>query len=351
MTWKYTKMLDLGRNAEGKRIRKRAYGNTQKELDRDVARLYNEYAFLSHPSDVLFGEYAERWLKTYKSNLELNTQIMYKNAIIKLEPLYYLKLKDIRKMDIQEVLNKYWSMPVSYQKTKMTVNQIFNAAIDDGIIQSSPARGIASPKQKPSSRRAFTDEEREALRQLELDPRDRLFVDIMYAFGLRPQEAYALTFDDFRAEELTINKAVAFSSNAPVLKSTKTNATRKLPLPEEIRREVEEYEKTCTGYTYVFHSSPGRPVTQSIARAMWERIRQAMNAALGGDDEHQAVAPDFTAYLFRHDFCTRLYYVPGISDKKKAYLMGHSVQMLLNIYSHIKDENEQTENVKNIMLF
>ena len=52
---------------------------------------------------------------------------------------------------------------------------------------------------------------------------------------------------------------------------------------------------------------------------------------------------DLTAHIFRHNYATMLYY-SGISLKKAAALMGHSdTRMIMEVYSHLDEQKEQTE--------
>ena len=52
---------------------------------------------------------------------------------------------------------------------------------------------------------------------------------------------------------------------------------------------------------------------------------------------------DLTAHIFRHNYATMLYY-SGISLKKAAALMGHAdTKMIMEVYSHLNEQKEQTE--------
>ncbi len=47
-----------------------------------------------------------------------------------------------------------------------------------------------------------------------------------------------------------------------------------------------------------------------------------------------------TAHIFRHNYCTLLYY-SGISQKKAVELMGHSdIKMIMEVYAHLDEEKE-----------
>ena len=70
-------------------------------------------------------------------------------------------------------------------------------------------------------------------------------------------------------------------------------------------------------------------MTQSSYVKMWTGIRKAMNA------------PDLTAHIFRHNYCSNLcYQIPTISIKKIAELLGDREKMVIEVYNHIILEKE-----------
>lgn len=51
-----------------------------------------------------------------------------------------------------------------------------------------------------------------------------------------------------------------------------------------------------------------------------------------------------TPYVFRHNYCTELYY-SDISLKEAQRLMGHSdYNMIMKVYSHLDEKKENTKN-------
>ena len=60
---------------------------SSKDLERKVAAFKESLNTDVVPSLITFGEYSQKWLSLYKSNKELNTQTMYRNALLRLEPL------------------------------------------------------------------------------------------------------------------------------------------------------------------------------------------------------------------------------------------------------------------------
>lgn len=86
-------------------------------------------------------------------------------------------------------------------------------------------------------------------------------------------------------------------------------------------------------------------MTKSGYDKMWSQIIKKMNLAAGGKDNLQVIH-GLTAHIFRHNYCTSLcYQIPNISTKKIAQLMGDTEAMVLNVYSHIREEKENAEDV------
>lgn len=87
----------------------------------------------------------------------------------------------------------------------------------------------------------------------------------------------------------------------------------------------------------------GADITLSSYRRMWESIVKKMNLAACGEESLQVIF-DLTAHVFRHNYCTQLcYQIPKISTKKIAQLLGDSKKMVIEVYNHILEEKEQTE--------
>ena len=89
--------------------------------------------------------------------------------------------------------------------------------------------------------------------------------------------------------------------------------------------------------------------TRSIVRGMWRRIEKAINEELGANGNLKLL--HITPHMIRHDYATRLYYVNGISPKKKADILGHSERLFTELYSHLDSEKEVLEQFQNAMNF
>lgn len=346
---KINKQITLGYNASGRRIRKWIHADTLAEFRQQEYELRKAYDKVKNPSDISFGKYAKAWLKTYKANKSSNTYAMYDRAVAKCEEISSLRVCDITRSQLQRVINSYVDQPRTCQQINLTFKQIFKTAIIDGMIAINPAEGLELPTYKAKERRAFTEDERKIIKSVELKAQDRLFLDILYYFGLRRGEAIALTRSDFdfKRLELKVSKSIAFTQNRPNTKPTKTNTVRLVPIPAKIAKTLQKRIAECE--FLLFTTETGAPMTLSAYRRMWNRIQKAVNQAAGGSDSFPIFK--IKAHDLRHDYATRLYYVPGISTKKKAAILGHQERLFLELYSHLDDGREDLKKFQKLMNF
>ena len=345
---KYNKQISLGYDlATGKQIRKWIHANTQLELANKIQEAQRSLIETPNASNITFREYSRRWFEVYKANRSARTKEMYEYSLRKCSELDDFPLKSVTKMQCQQILNDLWQTPRTAKIVRDTMKQIFKAAISDGIILRNPAADLDIPEAHAAEKRLLTDRELEAIRKAELEPQDRMFVTILLTFGLRPAEALALQPKDFDLKNriLTISKAVELSNdNTSRIKNTKTGVTRKIPIPEAIIPRLRDYFHKIPGF-YLFAKKDSDLMTKSGYRRMSERVWKAVNAQLGGDENHSLVSGR-NFYDFRHYKATEWYYLcqeGQISTKYAAELLGHSEEIFLKIYSHISEKKEHPE--------
>lgn len=336
---KLSRQIDVGYKADGTRIRKRVYGNSPTELDRQVHAVLSEFEKAPHPSEITFKEYSEKWLRTYKSMREAATQEMYRVALNKTENIDYTPLKYITATDLQEIIADNKDHPSECVKIRLTFNQIWDSAVQDGIIPTNITKRLELPSTCVTEGRALTADEKTAIRDVNLEPMQRMYVSLLYYLGLRPQEAFALLPGDFTKDTVTIQRAVGYDGNNPYIKTTKTRNVRVLPLPYALQDLLRDYHTD----SYLLHNRQGQLMSKTVKSDFWLKIKKKIDAKLG---YKSSIRP----YIFRHTFCTTCYY-SGITLKKCQYLMGHSsLQMIMKVYAHLDDEQESLDKLKSLEL-
>lgn len=327
------------------------------DLERQVNELKNNIAQGKQvqSTEITFLEYAREWKKTYKAIRSTGTRNMYENIIEKhLIALDGVKLRDIRRLHLQLVINNNIDKQRTCQQINLTFKQIINAAIADKYLPASALQdicaGVELQKYKPRERRPLTDQEVKAIKTADFSPLEKTFVLIAYGCGLRRGEILALKKDldiDLKHATLTVRQAVEFDGNNPALKAPKSaNGLRTVPIPPYLVDHLKTYIPTVKG-SYLICKRDGGMMTKSSYDKMWRQIVKEMNLAAGGTDQLQVIH-GLTAHIFRHNYCTNLcYQIPKISTKKIAQMMGDTEAMVLNVYSHIREEKENAEEVVN----
>ena len=333
---RYRTTIQLGYAEDGKPIKKYLSALTIKELEQKIFEAKNDLNNgLLIADTTLFGAYADKWVEIYKGTKSVQTKAMYVNAIRLLEALRRTPIKEINRSMIQEVINDNSAHPRSCEVMLLTLKQIFKSAMADGLTGKNPCTGITLPRHVKKEKRALTEEERKALRSAVLLPQERILLLALYGIGCRPAEAYALTKSDFdfRSGTVSINKSVQFDGNYPVSVSLpKTDASiRSVIVSESILRAlIHLIDKIPT--ENILGDSTGKILNKGQYETIFKRI--LLKSGLKDSD--------ITMYTLRHNFATECYY-NGLSLKECQRQMGHKdYKMVLEVYSHLDSEKENT---------
>lgn len=305
--------------------------------------------------DMTFSEYSAKWYQVYieDSGLSHNRKCLYANTLKNhVSCLLPLKMCKITRTNVQQGYNALAGHPDLQREYKMAVNQIFRAAIDDGICIRNPADGLTTAPAKRQKRRALTEAERRAIRQADLTEKEKCFVYLLWYAGLRRQEILALTRADIGPETITVNKALEFRGNRSDLKETKSAAgERVIPVLDPLKPVLDAYLPLCDGL-YLFTDKSGGVMSKTAYRRFYEQIRRKINNAAGGRG-HSAksvvsgrprytyvydldLVQGLTAHTFRHEFATILYY-SGVDLLDAVRIFGHSdSRTLTDIYAELR---------------
>jgi len=352
----YTK-VSAGSDPSGRPIRVNVYGRSVAELERNIdavkADVINGTFVID--KDVTFAEYAEKWYQVYidGSDLSHNRKCLYKNTLKNhVSCLLPLKMCKITRTNVQQGYNALSGHPDLQREYKMAVNQIFRAAIEDGICVRNPAENIATAPARKKKRRALTEMERNAIRKADLTDKERCFIYLLWYAGLRRQEILALTRGDISGDSITVNKAVEFRGNQSDLKETKSAAgERVIPVLDPLRPVLASYLPLCEGF-YLFPDKSGAIMSKTAYRRFFEQIRRKINDAAGGRGHSVKtvvsgkprhtyvydldVIQGLTAHTFRHEFATILYY-SGVDLLDAVRIFGHAdSRTLTDIYAELR---------------
>ena len=252
----------------------------------------------------------------------------------------------IDRSDVQKLINDNQEHPRTCEIFKMTLVQIFNSAIDDKLLHENVAKKATPPKRHKAEKRALTDLEKEAIKKADFTQTERALVMLLFYFGLRRGEVLALTKSDINLKKklLIVNKTVVFDVNTPIIKTgAKSDAgNREIPIPDSAAPFFRQFLKSVDTF-YLFPGKNTETLSKTQYVKMWNRIVKKMNDTVTTEKEKIIGAQPIgglTAHIFRHTYCTMLYY-SGISQKKAVELMGHSdLKMIMEVYAHLDEKKE-----------
>ena len=266
---KYSKQIFLGKDRDGKEIRKRVYADSQKELNERVIEAKAEWlGFLESIPTV--ADEAEKWLREGKKVKECSSsvQTMYSNLLGHLEKsdLGQVKLPDTKISDIQTFIEQHAEHPETCKKLKMFLNSVFEWAITQGDCKENPTRKLKLPEKQGVS---FSEEQISRFHSTNLNELDKMYALTMYHYGLKPTEALALKKEDFNwtKHTLTITRTISYPKNSPVVKPANK---RKITISKEAEYDTKRYIESQQDWVF---TSDGKLITKSSNTKRWNRLK------------------------------------------------------------------------------
>lgn len=353
----------VGRDKDGKNIRKYFFGRTRAEAEAKRARFIAELesGLRMDAATMLLSEWVDRWMSTYGINkADYSPYINRLKADLGKHPI-----REIYELHLRKTLEEAYGGKSTSAATKyrMIIKQVFAKAKVNRIIQHDPADKLDLPKTTTGSHRALERWESELIMANWRVHRAGRWAMIMLLTGLRRGEMVALDWDAINLEKrtLTVSASAKFSGAEVIIKSgAKTIAgQRTLPIcdplyamladtPEDIRQGP-----ACT-------IKGGRRITQAGISRGWKTYCRMLTRVANGEKPDQQgrrndlkkkadVAPEpkkekvlfsCTPHDLRHTFATALY-TAGVDIKSAQYYLGHAdVAMTINLYTHLSVERE-----------
>lgn len=349
MAFTYTKRAD-GRLMKKVNIKGRKpiylYSNDKDDLERQyIETMHNSYNGIVDVNNIRLKDFAEKWLHLNSAGKGIKTVDEYRILIDnKINPkLGYKKIKDIKIYDIKELLKDMENTPTTAKKTLQLIKRILNDASDNDIVVKNVAQNIKPPKIIKKERFPLTLEEDKII--LQSKSKYASFFILMRYTGMRKEEIVPLTVNDIDLQNKTIsiNKAVTFVHNQPVIKETKNKKNRTVPILDIVYDTVVELINNANNNLLFTKETDKKMLTDSA-------IKRHLESFLYDINKDRETKIKFTCHQLRHSYCTMLYYA-GVKIKKAQELMGHSsADMVYNIYTHLDEQRENAEECINIYI-
>lgn len=336
---RYCKQILVGYKPDGKRQMKTIYGKTIREVEQKEREIREQIDMGIKVVDIITtGEWADTWLKTFKSNIAYNTYTRYEGIVENQIKPYFGKVQQnkVRLDMVQSMINELREVlaPATIKKIRDVMHQMFEQAIKSQYISSNPVSGVDIPKLKQKTREPIPHEHIQSIIKFCQNYEHGDFIMTLLYTGMRRGEILALTTEDVDIENMIIHitKAVEFIDNNPHVKEPKTpKSIRTIPILNCLKPHLERALKGKNKNDIVFCDKFGNIYNKMAIRRLFADFNERYNEYL---DRHENPI-HFTVHQFRHTFCTLLYNA-GVDVKMAQDILGHSsVNVTLEIYTHL----------------
>lgn len=364
----YRVTATIGRDSNGKPIRKEFYGKGKKDAETKRDEYLNG---LRNGLNVDFnttslGKLIYVWLfevvriKSKPSTFERYEGI-YRNYI-KDKDIYGLLLNDLKSIHLQRHYNSLYEDGKTVSQIKnlnKLLKSFLNYAVDEGYILKNPCSGkkIAMPGESEINLEenedeeivVFTDEEIKYIKNALAGNRIQALILLDLGTGLRQGELLALKWSDISDgyKELKVQRSIKqvkiiaadeTSEYKTIVQTPKTKGSvRTVPIPSNLIpileqhkvTQQEEKEKAGSSYKdtgFIFTTETGNNIDTRNLRRAYERMLKKAGV------EYKKF------HAIRHTYATKLFQ-KDVPLKTVQKLLGHSdISITANIYTHVMPE-------------
>lgn len=244
------------------------------------------------------------------------------------------------------------------------LNPAFKMALDSDLIRKNPF-SFKLPDavfNDSSERECISDsQEKVFLEFVKMDSHYKKYYEAIYILfhtGLRISEFCGLTISDidFENKKIIVDHQLQrrHGIGYEVTETKTVSGKRDVPMTEDVAdcfkniiksRKAPKTEPMIGGKTgFLFLDANGMPKVASHWEKYFRNILKKYNSS------NSVQLPTITPHICRHTFCSQMAR-SGMNPKTLQYIMGHSsINVTLNVYTHIKFENAQEEMEKIIKI-
>lgn len=380
-------VVDLGIDADGRRVQPTVHAKTQREAKKKLDDLMEEIRETGAPADkqTTMAQWAPRWLEEIaKPNVDPKTYRNYRTAVTRrIVPLmgrkrvHAITPSDVRALRTFVVEGQGLSTTTA-REAHIALNGILSAAVIERIIRKNPADGVKAPKAAASTRGAIpTGQALAILRTAALMPNAegaRWWFKLLG--GQRQGEILGATIADldldlgyyrvsWKLEALTREHGCNVVDGAPScgkkkgaycpqarwedpdgfekrqltgawhLTRPKSQTGRIVPLipqmVEAIRRHLKATAHQPNPYGLIWHMPDGAPITPRDDGQQWRDLLQAAGVITA--EQNKPKGTELTGHIARHTAITALASL-GVDTQLIGEIVGHSSAKVTEIYRH-----------------
>lgn len=354
------------------------YGKTKKEVEKKLrdATYEIEHGIYAKPDKITVDSWYKTWVKVYRENIVRETTLAGNSKCYKhvKEEIGDMRLQSVRPEHIQKVLNRMKQEGYSrgyINHTRMTMNMIFGQAYMNGIIVANPVNKSVMPKveeRENPRRRALTEYEQKEFLEC-AEKRKPFYAGIFYvgfSTGMRIGEINALEWTDIDFDNMEIHVTgtmIKVAGKEYRKGPVKTDGSRRtIPMLPEVAKRLKKHKaeqaklhmmmgdkwKPAKGLeNLVFTTMFGKPLmTLSVGRyidSTVNAVNRTEEKRAAAEHRKPVVMESFCPHSMRHTFATRAL-EKGIPPRVVQSYLGHStIDMTMNIYTHVTAELEKEE--------
>lgn len=346
------------------------YSDNPKDLEKQYIekKSQNNKGLFINDEGMTVSIWAKKWLEVYKADNEYATRKMYSDSIrLHINPyIGNIPLKYLKQSDIVSMLNELDKKGITRKKdiALLTIKQILNKAVENDYIYKNVATGIKIKKHKSPEKTPLNDKVISKIKKLaENDSSVFMALFLLYT-GLRREELIPLQYNDINIDDkyISVNKAVVFIKNQPVVKPTKNEDIRQVPIFDILDEKLKILKSSHKGTEYIFPNLKNKMMSETTFKRKISYVVKVVNVSLKNDtlegvskeevknkgSEYENVY--FTAHILRHTFACILYKA-GIDIKQAQIWMGHKdIKVLLGIYTHL-DSQDNAKSIEKVNQF
>lgn len=318
----WSAQISIGKDENGKLIRKTVYGKTRKEVQ---DKLFETQAHVVTQSmrvqkKITLNQWIEEYFRSYKVHTMKKTTYekefgRFKSNIYSSE-LGNQEISSITSLDIQHFINDLQFKKGLAGKTISNIMIIINSALKQAeaerIILKNPCITVKKPKIKKPNVIALDELQiAEFKKAIENNPYRDIYIFAMQT-GMREAEICGLTNDciDLNKKEITVNKQLVRLNHEYVLETPKTeNSIRIVPMTNEVYNICKKY---ISKEKYLFKNPiSNRQLISNALCCSIKRVFKSINYDIA------------TFHSLRHTFATHFLRCGG-NVIMLAKILGHS---------------------------
>lgn len=342
--------LLIGYDENGKKIQKQFYGKTRKEaLEKKQAFVENGVTVKTVES---FGSIMKKWLYDVvilevKPKSFSKYEGLYRNYVLD-SNIENLSLNKISDKHLQIFFTNIYDKKGSATLCKSLysfINKFLNYQVKLKNIKENPCINVTLPKDTKVKEKIeiFTKDEIEVFKKEATNNQEYFIFYFALFTGMRQGEIIALNVDDIDLQQMTINvnkqanRVPIYDKNGnhtlemQVYTPKSKNSIRIIPIPQQLVPFLEkqiELQNT-NNKTLLFTNNLGNIYTPSKLYNKYCRFLKR------NEIKHRKF------HTLRHTYCSILM-KNNVPPKITAELLGHDVEMTLQIYSHLSVDDKIT---------